>query len=214
VVDSVLGLPSELKRGLERKGRSFRDYLLQAGKNTSYGRSAAEHFFQSILEEASLSPAGSASVPVREIEKKLGANSVFRTRPFQKNIQTGSFRIWSDLGKDPDWFWVMPHEIKEWEVGSVPTHARAAICEGYPSFSWFKLFGAKSREPQKLPDLISERFPEVFFSKVQKEEIRQDADLADAVVLALAGYDAFYLNRYRYPAKRDLSWEGWILGAE
>ena len=53
--------------------------------------------------------------------------SVFKNKPFQKNVQTGTFRIWKDLGSDKEYenfsFW--PYETESLN--------KYTVCEAYPS---------------------------------------------------------------------------------
>ncbi len=84
--------------------------------------SIAEEFFNSFKQEKFLS---------REIEKQLSANSVFTSRPFQKNIQTGTYRTWKDLSLDIDKINIWPHLNYNSEYFT--------LIEGYPTEAWKRL---------------------------------------------------------------------------
>ena len=129
-VDCVLGLPQELalpwRKTLE---------LIQA--HQGYGRIPAKNFFLSLSD---------GRIIRRQIEIACNANSVFKEKPFQKNIQTGTYRIWKDIAKAPADF-AVPFLME------VPKKNQIPIYEGYPTLSWKLLFNLKFRQPEKFFDL-------------------------------------------------------------
>lgn len=192
IADCVLGLPQGVRPG-------FYEALARAGQTDAFGRLAAQAFFES-LERAE-------PLPRREVEVRCKANSVFQTHPFQKNIQTGTFRMWKDLAAEPGWFHFPV-------LDSGGARASTPIFEGYPSLSWKQLFGVNKRSPERLAALIQIRFPEINISVETKALIEKDPNLADAAVLALAGWYWLYKNKFSWLKYPKAQIEGWILGAD
>ncbi len=102
LVDAVLGLPAAITAQIQRSGASLAGWFEQARVHherrlglglLARGRDPAEDFFAALLKRA-----GVSGVPTRECERLSGANSVFIPRPYQKNVQTGTYRIWVELG--------------------------------------------------------------------------------------------------------------------
>jgi hypothetical protein len=184
-VDCVLGLPRALKL-------DWREALKKTLEQEGYGRISAKNYFRQL---------GQGKLYHREVELQCQANSVFQELPFQKNIQTGTFRFWKEMAQNPDWFYA-PWVLGEQGLSRVP------VIEGYPSLAWKLLFQVRSRSPQKLSLLLREFEPELDWSPSQQNEVERNPNFADALVLALA------LKRYWFP-RMDLkpSVEGWILGA-
>lgn len=189
VIDCVLGLPSGFPE--------LRQVLELAAQTTQNGRQAAQDFFESLL-------AGSTwkVIPARKVELLVGANSVFRNKPFQRNIQTGTFRIWKELGADPDWFTLAGHEPRSGN--------RSWLIEGYPSFAWQQLFSVKKRSPQDFRVLLKNRFPDLHISKSNLTHFMNSTDACDAAVLALQAATQEESVAYY---SQSLAPEGWILGA-
>jgi len=210
VLDCVLGLPTEVWGHL--RSQNLSDLFRQAaheGGETPFGRAPAERFFAGVLDEARWSSGD--PLPTREPERLAGANSVFLTRPYQKNIQTGTYRLWVDLARDPRWFResrIFPSDSQGGRGG--PGNW---IFEGYPSWSWTRILGAPSRDFRRAEHWIRQRGPQIQSQPGLFESYSSDADLADAAVLAFSG---------AYLRSRGLLWgysgrdfrEGWILGLE
>lgn len=92
-LDCVLGLP----KCVYRRQFSFEEWLCaQNFIPYGFGRAEAERFFLSTFPDFYELP----ELPRREQEIALRANSVFKLRPFQKNIQTGTFRFWKEIQAD------------------------------------------------------------------------------------------------------------------
>lgn len=212
IVDTVFGLPSE---GMKTH-RDIRECFKKAAEfqyqGRAYGAQTAFHFFNSLrlnysktdFEEGGLKTLG--PLPEREIEKLLGANSVFKLQPFQKNIGCGSFRIWKELGQNSDWFSLWPFDQFE--------ESKPVFFEGYPSYSWKNLFQIKSRNIDELISKIKNdsRF-DLSLTQAQKKFMREHPDHVDAFVLALTGLimsqDLKYLKK-----TKSKNLEGWILGCD
>lgn len=193
ILDCVLGLPSTVPLSLRQ--------AIVASQNTEgYGRKVAAEFFQSIrntpLEE----------LPRRRVEVLAKANSVFQERPFQKNIQTGTFRLWKEMGMDSTWY-RFPHLCEEALSKKIP------IFEGYPSYSWKYLFQTKHRTPESFPSLLKKYFPKLQLDKSSQKLIYKDPNLIDAAVLAI--HASILPKRSFSPPKKLCAiapQEGWILG--
>lgn len=196
VVDCVFGLP----QSVFPKDKKFRQILMQAKTSTGFGRKSAQEFF------APWTPDVGAVIPQRQVEAQVGANSVLKVFPMQKNIQTGTYRIWKDLAEDPDWF-CFPYLEK-------PQPGLCQMFEGYPSLSWKQLFNVKKREPQDIVKHVQKRFTEVKIDSASKAKLTANADLADAAVLALAGYHWVGLKKQVPQVSPRTRQEGWILGAD
>lgn len=167
-----------------------------------FGRDVAEAFF------AQLQPPG--PLPRRACEVAAGANSVFASRPYQRNIQTGTFRVWKDLGTHAEpW-------LNLWPFAEAAAPGLPWLYEGYPSLAWKRLFsevsptGPPARRSDALRAWTRARFGnQVRATATTWRALAQDADLADAAVLALAGWEWA-----RQPGPRDREDEGWILGLD
>lgn len=232
LVDCVLGLPRAEKLTPLR----LRDFFQKAAmheKNSreQTGRAKAAQFFDGLLMDfydPTKFPAAHR-FPRRLCEELTGSNSVFQKHPFQKNIQSGTFRIWSDLGAAlPDKerheqdLAIWPHDP------SPPVPAKAGslvIAEGYPSFYWRKIFAAPSRQPAKIRDLATRVFAERNFKITCDgwDIIANDPDAADAAVLAMSGFLMDLDGRLFPPAsvladrcgnnqQEQIFMEGWIAG--
>lgn len=215
LLDCVLGL-AERCFPLPAGGDRFTsDLFLEAHQSSGYGRAAAETFF------AKLRPQG--ELPVRDVERRVGANSVFLTRPYQKNIQTGTFRIWKDLGRslkeEGQWFRLWPHEAIA-ESGTGPTRpdvgdSVAWLAEGYPSWIWRDVLGSRHRDPELLAHVLRglRRGGKLRISTADLARVHRSQDWADAVVLALfAGQGPSGPVRLTRTEALRLRREGWIYG--
>lgn len=206
LADCVFGLP----RGTRRQS-VFKDELRAAAEFRrlhGLGRSAAELFFKeryhSVYEAAERMKPNSLQFPQRECEVRAAANSVFRSRPYQKNIQTGSFRIWAELGADleaaDDWFSLWAHEpLKKVPLG-----------EGYPSHSWKVVTGFSKREPDLVFKFLTSKFKSLKLPSSHQQK-SFTADQADAVVLAVHLWSSGGFRKKKVHPKAG---EGWIFGLE
>lgn len=119
----------------------------------------------------------------RPVDQKMKAQSLYSPTPFQRNIQTGTFRIWSELGENPlNWIGIYPwspidSDVNTWAV------------EAYPSYAWNSIFNSKIRNPKKLPHWIQKRFSkQLIVTASAKALISKDGNYADAAVLALQAF--------------------------
>ncbi|MFN8845294.1 MAG: hypothetical protein ACK5V3_04790 [Bdellovibrionales bacterium] len=174
-VDSALGLP-------ETYGFKIRDLIQQAQnytfENKPYGAMTAHSFFNSFR--------GEKPIYFRKVEALVGANSVFKLKPFQKNIGCGTYRILKDLSYDSGWYTLWPFEQKKSQ--------KALICEGYPSYYWKNHFKLANRNLNEINQLWS-----------GLKFINQD--FADSFVLAW-----IMMKKKNELGKKMNSNEGWILG--
>jgi hypothetical protein len=187
IIDCVLGLPSESWPA----GRSIRELIQSTSTLTGFGRAVGEEFFSQFWS-------GRENYPKRLPEVLAKANSVFQTRPFQKNIQTGTYRIWKDLSADLDQLGILPFDDFQEEA------RQFWFLEAYPSLLWKRLVLSRTRNKDALlPFLKRKRIkaPKIF-----------STDEADAILMAVGGSELIeeYL-RYEIP-KACRQKEGWILG--
>lgn len=183
-VDCVLGLPKELRL-------TWRNALKKIKKTKHYGRQAAIDFFGKI---------GKGQIIKRKIEILCQANSVFAEKPYQKNIQTGTFRIWKDISIHELDFYapVLENQI---------TSEQIAIYEGYPTLSWRLLFKSTTRQPKNLTKFIKGKKILLEWTRKHQSSVDLDSNLADAFVLALT-MKKFILQAMAMKPQN----EGWILG--
>lgn len=203
MVDCVFGLPWQSWRAVGEKPGDLRSLIRQCTQENAYGRSASEAFFGKW---------SGGQILRRECERVSGSNSVFQTRPFQKNIQTGTFRIWRDLALHGD-----EDAFSFWPFDPVQS-GRPWVFEGYPSFYWRQLFKMRSRTVAAFPEVLEA--VRSFGLKVRWEHpknFRLTPDAADAAVLALAGLVLQHEGRLFRPfnafaLQASARAEGWIAG--
>jgi hypothetical protein len=170
-IDCVLGLPIDFQF-------SWRDCIQRTLEFPGYGRGPAASFFDSLLLDL---PKREVLFPRRKVEVACGANSVFQKHPFQKNIQTGTFRFWKEIALHPGDFIAPAVEARsEKNKGAWP------IFEGYPSYSWKQLFDLKSRKVSGLIEKVSVFDCKLNWSEAHQRQVEKDPNLADAFVLALS----------------------------
>lgn len=186
-IDCVLGLPSSVDVPL-------REAMFRTKKIAGFGRAPAQAFFEKLAD---------GKIHHRGIEFKLGANSIFTVYPFQKNIQTGTFRFWKEMSFDPDWFYLpaLPNE-KNNRQNKVP------VVEGYPSHYWKSILKQPHRKPDLIVDILKSKFPDLKIKNEDKKLMAKDVNLVDALVLALAA--KYHVNEI----SRKSTKEGWILGTK
>ncbi|MBC7692703.1 MAG: hypothetical protein H7222_13155 [Methylotenera sp.] len=215
IVDCVVGLAS----GISSQPpwdlmRATHSPILSAtgAEYPRFGRASAEAYFLQLLRTAP----ETSDLPRRQCEILARANSVFLTRPFQKNIQTGTYRIWKDLSEtEAQWlnFWPFQDEAKARQM--------PWFFEAYPSWVWREVFGLRTRDLKLLRPAVEK----TFLNKSGKlaveigswPELLKNPDAADAAVLALGAlklqsegclmkpYPEFLTNPLRLT-------EGWIMG--
>jgi hypothetical protein len=194
IVDAVLGLPQALSHPGPRQLAKEAAKYVPPGGGKPIGRIAAESFFLNI--------GGSETTmqlpPPRAVETLTGSQSVFKNRPYQKNVQTGTYRILRDLGSEDI------SRIAFWPFEDT-THARFVYCEGWPTLMWKQLLK------------VSVRSPEILAQRFQLPRLQEDADLADAAMLAVGGLELheqnLLLQEPPEPFRSLALTEGWIAGA-
>lgn len=211
IVDCVFGLPLQSGPEIRRGSAYLWDLFYQASdfslSKKEFGREVAEKFFSQYL------PKHSQKIPTRLCEEMSGSNSVFQVRPYQKNIQTGTFRIWKELGglKKP-WASIWPYDSlnKSHSLQDGPW-----LFEGYPSLLWRKVLQSKSRNPLLLKNLTQKTGLKVAVDHFKMLETAPDH--ADAFVLALGGIalqaqEELWRPSSHFHQEPRLVQEGWILG--
>ncbi|MEY4631421.1 MAG: hypothetical protein RIQ81_1541 [Pseudomonadota bacterium] len=211
LVDSVLGLP--YAKNLHPF--QLRDFFYKAAtheKNSKEkpGRERAADFFDGLLRQyyKPTPSLGTAPFPRRICEAISGSNSVFQKHPFQKNIQSGTYRIWCDLGHalipgedltaEPS---IWPHD----HLQATRTASKSMIiAEGYPSFYWRHLFSAPSRQPLNIESLTIHEFEKrkLKLACDSWQVLKKDPDAADAAILALSAF-LLDLNHELFPDLRE-----------
>lgn len=194
-IDCVLGLPDSVGKTLEAA-------MLQTSTVKGYGRKVAQNYFMELLSH---SRNRNSDFPRRNVEVLTGSNSVFQIHPFQKNIQTGTFRFWKDMvtEKHPYKFEFPMLHKSERRRNTIPVY------EGYPSLSWEILFETRLRRPAELPLLLKRHFGHLEISPEDLKTGVTDPNFADSMVLALTAM-CYWKAARKFPAQR----EGWILGFE
>lgn len=169
-IDCVFGLPFDLYKS--KPELEIRDWIQKAGafnvNGKNYGLDVSEEFFKTLKSYYNLE---NLTHPKRTVESALKSNSVFTTRPFQKNIQTGTFRIWKELSFVLD-------QVLIWPIDApIINSSHVILYEVYPSYFYFKLFNTKSRDIAPLQKILAP-----FNLKLK------DPDYADAFIAGLGGY--------------------------
>lgn len=196
-LDSVFGFPTEAFPANTDIKQMMRQASLYTYQEKEFGSETAFQFFNSFLSEIQ-----KENLPHRLAESEAKANSIFRLKPYQKNIGCGTFRSWKELGKDTTWFNLWPFEN---------TEARFVICEAYPTLLWKKILGSPTRSGAFLKEFLKKQKD----FKVDESCLRacDYADKADALALCIG---AFYLARdkkiFHHPDDPRIQKEGWIMG--
>lgn len=185
-LDCVLGVPDSLEY-------TFSEVLQKIHIVEGYGRKIASKFFREI---------GDGKIHHRKIEIQLKANSVFQEYPFQKNIQTGTFRFWKEISENHDDFYI-PALEKQKNKLQIP------LIEGYPTHIWKTALKSKFRRPENLVLILKGLSSELNWNHKHTSLVKKDPNLADAFVLA---FGVKYL--YKPTKSKRLNPEGQILGFE
>lgn len=204
VVDCVLGLPKSTEEiSLRRCFEEANLFALKAGAVA--GRAVGEAFFEKLRQQ--FYP-NATSHPKRECEILAKANTVFSSKPFHRNIQSGTFRIWRDLGAYGAGEFAFLGE-------ALNANKKTLVIEGYPSLLWRKLWNQKTRAPKDFVRLVlahpicSKRVR--LFSRAKASLcLQNNVDLADAAACAVAG--AVFQDEILWTRSSRISIEGWILG--
>ncbi|MEW5851706.1 MAG: hypothetical protein AB2A00_23150 [Myxococcota bacterium] len=212
LVDCVLGLPRGVwsGTGADALWAVMRRCADDDGGRPRYGMARAERFFASLLPEHAR-----GTLPRRECELVARCTSVFQTRPFQKNIQTGTYRIWRDLTEDrARWVNIWPFDDETTAIPRAPW-----VFESFPSLLWRTLLGLPTRDRTRLRNAVKDAYAArgMTLRTHQWLRILDDADASDAAVLAVGGPMMQREGRLWTPFEafddvENLRSEGWILG--
>jgi hypothetical protein len=161
---------------------------LHASRMEKLGSASAEDFFKTHHR-----PSGT----LREVDRQVRAHSLYSPRPFQRNIQCGTYRVWVDLGTETEpWARMWPWPSKK----TVPTW----IAEGYPS--WIKRSLKQNWNTNR-----------VRWETWARTRIANSRDFEDAARLAFQAFETIHASDG--PASSDLEppsgfpvQEGWIFG--
>ena len=211
VVDCVLGIPEvyQKKNSSPAKVKPYLWGLFERAVGFSkggkeFGRDVAEAFFSELALDKS------EPHPKRFCEEVSGSNSVFQSRPYQKNIQTGTFRLWKDMGSNgKPWANLWPFEQEKVE-SNLPW-----LFEGYPSLLWKECLGSPVRDLKKLRRLAEKALPN--FEMDTWKYLEKSPDLADSFALAFGGVYLQEKKRLWIPSPsfvhdKGVQTEGWLLG--
>lgn len=209
VLDSVFGLPKRQwpfsQGGSEKLFELFQKASRFSHNGKAYGRDTAEHFFREFLQSYS-----GSRLPQRLCEIESGANSIFLTRPYQRNIGCGTFRIWKELGSVSEkWFQVWGFDEPAPQLQDGPW-----IFEAYPTLFWKKILGSPTRKASELVRWLSTESPlRLKLPPSQRLLLMEDPDLCDSVVLAVCAWILQERNEiWTIPQFSGRQKEGWILG--
>ena len=143
----------------------------------------------------------------READRLAGAHSVFRELPYQRNIQSGTFRIWSEL-EGRRW-------LNLWPFCERAHPNQAWLAEGYPSLFWKRFLKQTKRNPPILAAWIRSHWDGGIKMGAGTRKALLDPDCADAAVLCLCSFDLLANNPGMLAKRRTLPRdEGWIFGLE
>lgn len=174
--------PEDMSASLWHEFKKAHAHSSQRG---ALGALAAEDFFKGHHR-----PPGT----LREIDRQVKSQSLYSPRPFQRNIQCGTYRIWSELGSEPEpWARVWP-----W-LGSSTRHP-SWIAEGYPS--------RVRRSGQ-----ISWKHESLRYAPAARRRIQESRDFEDAALLALQAFSFGRMDPEDLAPPPDFpAHEGWIFG--
>ncbi|WP_168196485.1 hypothetical protein [Bdellovibrio sp. NC01] len=198
ILDSALGLAKDIFP----KNKNIFD-LMQRAHHFSYhgkrfGEKTAHAFFAQFIEK------NPAHIPQRQCEIIAHEKSVFQSHAFQKNLSTGTFRAWSELGSASEkWFSL-------WPMDEAPAKG-PWLFEAYPDLLWKKLVKSPTKDPVALKAFLSAQKLVKLHPSVSKS--LASIDFCDAVILAYAGL-VFQKRRqlFKNPKIASPKKEGWILG--
>jgi len=124
LVDAVLGLPESMWRPNE----SIRDLFALTRDLTQFGIKGGEEFFLKLYADRTghkLLDKVSAD-ELRESERVHNAQSLFRSKPYQRNVQTGTLRVWHELSQQN------LGDVAIWPHDPVRANHKLVLAEGYP----------------------------------------------------------------------------------
>lgn len=186
-IDAVLGLP----RSVQLPGETLWDWV-DLARVAKPGRAGAEIFFEDLLRARGIARAPGAPL-LRRCEQLARAQSLFSPRPYQRNVQTGTLRVWKELAGLAS---VVRKQLGIWpwvdERGSPPVAPKVILAEGYPRL-W------RGRAEPRLPGALDPNF--------------RDAQQLALSTWALLSLEAGSKTRATSSLLNvDEPGEGWILG--
>lgn len=208
-IDCVLGLPNAplLQKGMPYLWGYFREAAGFNFRGKEFGREVAEAFF-----DRGIPKNREKDFPRRLCEQISGSNSVFQKRPYQKNIQTGTFRIWKDLGRSQNqWAHIWPFDLK------TKNQKKPWIFEGYPSLIWKDWLGSRTRDLTQLRKLVKKLPLDIKLDTWKW--IETDPNQADAFVLMLGAVllerrEKLWLPHPAFLKTKEAFREGWMMGLQ
>jgi hypothetical protein len=218
-VDCVFGLA---KNAWPKKSKSLFELFNRAAESQNgFGLEPAAQFFGGILADSLYR--GEKPYPARRCETLANANSVFRTRLYQRNIQCGTYRIWRDIGLsfksaigslEPTGHWL---QVRYFTPTNSVSESKPWVFEGYPSLIWRDYLLLRTRHAPSLQSAIQTAANYVKIAKPDMDLMLASpgAADADAGVLAIGGH---WLKKRRMlmdgaPSQENwLCREGWITG--
>ncbi len=225
VLDCVLGLPVDVQKmhPLAADVRKLLEYAAvwkPSSEIKEYGREVAAGFFSEFS-------AGSSDSR-RECEVLSGAQSVFKTMPWQRNIQTGTWRMWRELGHtlrsgDVD-LKIWPQEFQTSESNTRLSHvwrSHVWLFEAWPTLLWKSWLRQTSRKlengVQALSSMVAETRMNLHLPESLAKLVEKDANVADSLVMAVSAavMDEIgvltnpWPGFMEHPTARS---EGWIIG--
>ena len=214
VLDCVLGLSVAVQKmhPLAADVRKLLEYAASHPKNSGeriYGRDVAAEFFAEFAIEGD---------SLRECERMSGAQSVFKTIPWQRNIQTGTWRMWYELGRS-----IISNaaSVKIWPQEAEAADAQLWLFEAWPTLLWKAWLRQTSRRlesgPQALATMVAEAGLQLRISKDMRGLVLKDANVADSLVMAVSAAVMDHMGVLMNPwpgfgAHPTARTEGWIIG--
>jgi hypothetical protein len=130
------------------------------------------------------------------------ANSIFKLKPFQRNIGCGTFRIWKDLAIDQSWYSLWPLEDY--------TKSTSTIAEGYPSFVWKNFIQGKRGDKDSLIECSKKYQCRIIFPDLSKDFNTKD-DMDSFALALFAAVNTNLVYKTNFP-NEVINKEGWIFG--
>lgn len=231
LADCVFGLSEKVWPG-PPGAETLRSLFARAALSKDYGLKPAARFFDEILAEQKIEK---SLYPVRRCEMIANANSVFRTHPFQKNIQCGTYRIWRDLGiHGSAWLHLRYFEkaaeaqitaekeneqaARSRQLNRIHSPTRPFLFEAYPSLMWKRMLKLRSRDLTQFKAALELTFKDrLEVDETHLAQMLRDPDHTDAAALALGGAWLAERNELIDGGPSRSKWlakEGWIVGLD
>jgi len=218
VVDAVLGLPESV--GCEDMNELW-EIVSRTQDYSGYGLRVGKRFFSDLLDDGNelllqSSKRSLSGFPLRECDRLAKANTVFSPRPFQRNVQTGTYRIWKDLSSQGRnrWFRWWP-----FENGGQPSDGEVWLFEGYPGYMRRQFFRAVRKDDDAAALATASLAPvlSIDVDSATIELFRRDRNVEDAALLVFGTLALMARGRLWEPwdgfsHSYAAGAEGWITG--